>query len=180
MKKLIINHTSDTGNRKVKTLEKIKSVTYDYGYEFPIGTITPAVKIQHSQGQYHLIGCQFPEKLTEALQKADKKAEVILPLSVFDWGDFVPIHVKLEEWHRQVPGHLWYKKDCVSIFTEKQCKSLYYGNMAPILNKHIPYLAELWAATMPTPLKPINSSKKLFFHEVLIDFVRRNSRNFRL
>jgi hypothetical protein len=174
---LKINHLSETGFRKIKVISNIKDITYDYGYEFPIGVVNPAVKIVHDVEKiYAILGTQNPSSLVKLLKKkVTENVEIELPCSTFDFGK--PLHevmltyeFNVREILQAIQMRKFWRTDASSPFFGKEWDNLCKGNLYALERKNIAALSELWAATLPTPGKPLNVSKKDYFYVALSQF----------
>lgn len=177
MKKLTIEHLSENGNRKIRILRDVKSVSYDFGYEYPTGVVKPAVKITHGPGKvYVILGAENPYMLTELLNtKVSKNLEVTLPCSIFDFG--IPLHeamlkheFDLSRTVREIGLEKYWRTDASFPFSPKEWDLMCGGKLFPILKRNTAALSELWAATLPTPGKPVNVPKKVFFNASILQF----------
>ena len=171
MNRVIIQHLSSNGNLHNKHLNAV-SVHFDYGYEYPQGIVNPAVKIITDTGQYHLLGCERPERIVKLLSdKCLRQKEVVVPYKVFDWGESVEINMSLNQWYHWAPKNIWINTDATKVFTKKEQYLLMNGNFTPILNVNCSKLKHLWAQTMPVPKIFV---KYEFFQKVITDGARRD------
>ena len=183
---LIINHHSDTGNRRVKLISDVKDAVFDYGYELPAGVANPAVKlILQNKTTYVLLNAQNPEELTKLIKrKLGSKVTIELPLSVFDSG--VPLletlgnmRTDLHRWAEDTNLRAFRKTEASQPFYPGEWSTLENGNYYPVLKKNFAALADLWAATMPTPGRLSHHSKLNFFNALLYHY-RSHNNNVRL
>jgi len=175
--KLIINHPSENGNRRVKLIPAVKDIVFDYGYEFPVGVQNPAVKlILPDNDTYALLNAEDPQELTRMLkQKLRQKVTIELPLSVLDKGVSLTetlgeMPIDVENWVKNVPLRQFRNTEAAQPFYKGEWTALENGNCYPILKKNSAALADLWAATMPTPGRLSHHSKINYFHALLIIF----------
>lgn len=178
--KITVHHPTEDGNRQIKVVQNVKDVVYDYGFELHRKHI-PAVKLITNCNPYYLLNVHDAENLVLALKKSTKDVE--LGINIFD-PDLLTNEkalslmqgMYLRKFFEKVNAWDYRNTDAFKIFTTSEVGRLAKCDLYPIRNRNVTSLVELWAATMPTPYKPINISKTQYFYALLHSYRRANER----